>query len=150
MNDPAGESMSDDISKLTSLERSVMFDNATEPPFANEFDAHWQQGIYVDKLTKQPLFSSRDKYDAGCGWPSFSDSIKGVELITIPDTSHQMERTEVRSPSGQIHLGHVFEDKSSSSGLRYCINSASLEFVPLSEMKAKSYEAYLSLFSDHE
>ncbi len=131
---------------LTPLQYEVTQNNATERPFNNEYDKEFRAGIYVDITTGEPLFISTDKFESGCGWPSFSKPIN-EELITEKrDMSHGMVRVEVRSSTGDAHLGHVFDDgPSDKGGLRYCINSASLRFIPKEEMKAEGYEKYLKL-----
>jgi len=131
--------------KLTSLQFYVTQQNGTEPPFQNEYFNHFEEGIYVDVVSGEPLFSSNDKFDSHCGWPSFSKPIQKVK--TKLDMSHGMFRTEVRSLDADSHLGHLFTDGPKElGGLRYCINSASLRFIPKSKLKDEGYEAYLELF----
>ncbi|NLC34688.1 MAG: peptide-methionine (R)-S-oxide reductase MsrB [Erysipelothrix sp.] len=133
------------IEDLNELEFKVTQERGTEAPFDNEFDQHFEKGIYVDKLSGKPLFMSSDKYDAGCGWPSFSKPIESGVVSEHFDYSHGMHRIEVRSKDS--HLGHVFTDgPKDKGGLRYCINSASLLFVPYDEMEANGYGDYMSLF----
>lgn len=132
--------------KLTDMQYYVTQENGTEPPFRNEFDSHFEEGIYVDVISGKPLFSSKDKYDAGCGWPSFTKPLETVEVSEHFDDSHGMRRTEVRSKTADSHLGHVFPDGPGEDGLRYCINSAALRFVPVERMEAEGYSAYLQLF----
>ena len=130
-------------SELDELSRAVLFEAATERPFSSPLYQEYRKGIYVDKLTGEPLFASKDKFDAGCGWPSFSKPILGGLLSEHTDRSYGMVRTEVRSKDSDTHLGHVFSDGPiEKGGLRYCINGASLEFIPFEEMDAKGYGAY--------
>ncbi|WP_318614468.1 peptide-methionine (R)-S-oxide reductase MsrB [Sporosarcina sp. YIM B06819] len=141
--------MKEDLKKkLTDMQYYVTQENGTEPPFRNEFDSHYEQGIYVDIVSGKPLFSSKDKFDAGCGWPSFTKPIEAMEVIEHFDTSHGMRRTEVRSKTADSHLGHVFPDGPGEDGLRYCINSAALRFVPVDRFEEEGYEAYTQQFLD--
>lgn len=134
-------------STLTEVQFQVTQNNQTERPFSNEYDNFFKEGIYVDIVTGEPLFCSTDKFDSGCGWPAFSKPIEKNHIVEKSDSSHQMKRVEVRSKDGDSHLGHVFEDgPKESGGLRYCINSASLKFIPKSEIKNAGYEEYLILF----
>ncbi len=129
---------------LTPMQYKVTQNNGTEPPFANEYWDNHRQGIYVDITTGEPLFASTDKFDSGCGWPSFSKPIPGSSIVEKSDTSHGMVRTEVRSGDGDAHLGHVFDDGPRElGGLRYCINSASLRFIPLDRMAVEGYGEYI-------
>lgn len=133
--------------ELTEMQFHVTQESGTEPPFRNEYDAHFEDGIYVDIVSGKPLFSSNDKYDAGCGWPSFTKPIEAVEVTEHFDTAHGMRRTEVRSKTADSHLGHVFPDgPTEQGGLRYCINSAALRFVPVSDLEKEGYEEYKGLF----
>lgn len=132
--------------RLTPLQYEVTQNNATEPPFQNEFWDHHGEGIYVDIVSGEPLFSSRDKYDSGCGWPSFTRPIRDYSIKEKLDLSHMMVRTEVRSKSSDSHLGHVFDDGPGPEGLRYCINSAALRFVPKEELEEQGYGEYKVLF----
>lgn len=132
--------------RLNQLQYAVTRQNATEPPFRNDYFDNHRKGIYVDITTGEPLFVSTDKFDSGCGWPSFSKPIDRDVIVEKADSSHGMTRTEVRSRVGDAHLGHVFPDgPKDKGGLRYCINSASLRFIPLDEMAASGYGAYVSL-----
>ncbi|HKM04357.1 MAG TPA: peptide-methionine (R)-S-oxide reductase MsrB [Lachnospiraceae bacterium] len=130
---------------LTEMQYNVTQNNATEPPFQNEYYDFFEKGIYVDVTTGEPLFISSDKFESGCGWPSFTKPIKNDLIRVLLDKSHGMKRAEVRSKTGNIHLGHVFEDgPSEKGGLRYCINSASLRFVPEEKMIEEGYEYLLT------
>jgi methionine-R-sulfoxide reductase len=132
--------------QLTAEQYAVTQHAATERPFTNQYDKEFRPGIYVDITTGEPLFSSTDKYDSGCGWPAFSKPIDKHLLVEKADNSHGMQRIEVKSRTGNAHLGHVFEDgPTDKGGLRYCINSASLRFIPLAEMEKEGYGAYTKL-----
>ncbi|HEY3821658.1 MAG TPA: peptide-methionine (R)-S-oxide reductase MsrB [Polyangiaceae bacterium] len=128
--------------KLTPLQFEVTQNDATEPPFRNDFWDNHAPGIYVDVATGEPLFSSADKFESGTGWPSFTRPIEEGHVVSRSDGTLGMRRTEVRSRAGDSHLGHVFDDGPAPTGLRYCINSASLSFVPLARMEAEGYGAY--------
>lgn len=131
---------------LTALQYNVTQNNATEPPFRNEFYNNFREGVYLDVTTGEPLFISSDKFESGCGWPSFSKPISSDLISELTDTSHGMRRVEVRSKRGDAHLGHVFSDgPREAGGLRYCINSASLTFIPKEEMSEKGYGYLLAL-----
>jgi methionine-R-sulfoxide reductase len=133
--------------KLTSEQFEVTQQCGTEPPFRNAYWDNHKPGIYVDIVSGKPLFSSLDKFDSGCGWPSFSSPLNSTDVVERTDNSYGMERTEVRSKDADSHLGHVFDDgPSDKGGLRYCINSASLQFIPVEEMAAKGYGDYLAPF----
>lgn len=133
---------------LTDLEYEVTQNAATERPFSSNLDDFYEEGIYVDKVSGEALFSSLDKYDAGCGWPSFTKPIRETEIKENKDLSHGMIRTEVRSKYADSHLGHVFPDgPREAGGLRYCINGASLRFVPKNKLEEEGYGEYLDLFN---
>ena len=135
-------------SKLPAEQYAVTQKNATEPAFHNEYWNEKREGIYVDVTTGEPLFISIDKFDSGCGWPSFSKPIEKSLVKEKRDTSHGMERIEIRSTTGDAHLGHVFNDgPTDKGGLRYCINSASLRFIPKEQMKEAGYGDYLKLLN---
>lgn len=130
---------------LTSLQYEVTQHNATERPFSNEFNNHFEEGIYVDVVSGEPLFLSTDKFNSGCGWPAFSKPIESRTLKEKADWSHHMHRIEVRSQLADSHLGHVFNDGPKElGGLRYCINSAALRFIPKSKMEEAGYGDYLN------
>jgi peptide-methionine (R)-S-oxide reductase len=137
--------------RLTELQYAVTQEEATEPAFNNTYWDNIEQGIYVDIVSGDALFSSLDKYDSHCGWPSFSKPLMGEIITEKVDNQLFATRTEVRSSNADSHLGHVFEDGPiDAGGLRYCINSASLEFIPIKEMKKAGYEHLITLFVDHQ
>lgn len=130
--------------RLTQRQYDVTQNSATEPPFNNEYWDNHRKGIYVDIITGEPLFVSTDKFDSGCGWPSFSRPLPTASIVEKSDYSHGMTRTEVRSGSADSHLGHVFNDgPQERGGMRYCINSAALDFIPLEEMESSGYADYI-------
>jgi peptide-methionine (R)-S-oxide reductase len=139
-----------DLSKLTDMQRMVTQQNGTEPPFKNEYWNNKREGIYVDVVSGEPLFSSKDKFDSGTGWPSFTKMIDQKNIVEKKDISHGMARTEVRSKNADSHLGHVFDDgPKDKGGKRYCINSASLRFIPKENLEKEGYGQYLQLFNDN-
>jgi peptide-methionine (R)-S-oxide reductase len=139
------------ISRLSPEEFRVTQQSGTERPFQNAYWDHDEPGIYVDIVSGEPLFSSLDKFDSNCGWPSFTKPVEPENVDERPDGSHGMERTEVRSTHGDSHLGHVFDDgPRDAGGLRYCINSASLRFIPLDELESEGYGDFLKLFETKE
>ncbi|HEY3520537.1 MAG TPA: peptide-methionine (R)-S-oxide reductase MsrB [Rhodanobacteraceae bacterium] len=137
------------LARLTPLQHRVTQEAATERPFDNEFNDDKRIGLYVDVVSGEPLFTSMDKFESGCGWPSFSKPVESANVIEKRDTTHGMIRTEVRSKYADSHLGHVFDDgPRDRGGLRYCINSASLRFVPLADLEKEGYGEYRQLFEE--
>ncbi len=131
---------------LTPLQYEVTQQNGTETPFQNEYWNNEEQGIYVDIVSGEPLFSSTDKYDSGTGWPSFTKPLVAANIKTVADNSLSDERTEVRSVHADSHLGHVFTDGPAPLGLRYCMNSVAMRFIPKADLAADGYGEYLPLF----
>jgi peptide methionine sulfoxide reductase msrA/msrB len=132
--------------KLTPMQYDVTQNNATEPPFRNEFWNHKADGIYVDIVSGEPLFSSKDKFDSSCGWPSFTQPMAESATKEVVDKTHGMIRTEIRSHESDSHLGHVFNDGPGTNGLRYCINSAALRFIPKEDLEKEGYSEFQDLF----
>ncbi|WP_113927290.1 peptide-methionine (R)-S-oxide reductase MsrB [Bacillus sp. P14.5] len=132
--------------KLSEIQYHVTQENGTEPPFKNEYWNNDREGIYVDIVSGEPLFTSKDQYDSGCGWPSFTKPVMSASVKEKYDLSHRMTRVEVRSRESDSHLGHVFEDGPGKNGLRYCINSAALRFIPVEDLDKEGYEDFKILF----
>ena len=139
------------VAKLTRQQYAVTQEDATEPAFRNRFWDNHDDGIYVDVVSGEPLFASTDKYDSNSGWPSFTRPINAANVVRRDDNTYGMVRTEVRSANGDSHLGHLFDDGPiDDGGLRYCINSAALRFIPLDELESQGYGDYRSLFTTKE
>ena len=134
--------------QLTSQQYEVTQEDETERPFDNEYWSNRREGIYVDVVSGEPLFSSKDKFDSGCGWPSFTKPLVADHIMTRDDSKLFMHRTEIRSRFADSHLGHVFPDGPKPTGLRYCVNSASVRFIPVEKLEEEGYGDFLALFEE--
>lgn len=141
----------DALARLSPEQYRVTQQDGTERPFQNEYWDNKEAGLYVDVVSGEPLFASTDKFDSGTGWPSFTKPLESANVVENVDKTHGMVRTEVRSKHGDSHLGHLFPDgPRDKGGLRYCMNSASLRFVPLNQLESEGYDEYLKLFASQE
>ncbi len=148
---PTYEKTAEALARLSPEQYEVTQRNGTERPFKNAYWDNKESGLYVDVVSGEPLFTSLDKFDSGCGWPSFTKPLEGENVVENRDVTFGMVRTEVRSSSADSHLGHVFPDgPRATGGLRYCINSASLRFIPVDELESEGYGSYRKLFGESE